>query len=139
MRHAGTDGVVCLSYLGRGLERGPKIDALSCGEELDGKDRTGVSTAFLLSVLGVERDLIEADYLLTNVDVPRQADFVEATTGFPDGIDREMMMTLAGVPETAMKDFLDGLEEQHGGPLEFLRSAGVTEDQMQAVRDRFLD
>nr|NIS43324.1 tyrosine-protein phosphatase [Desulfuromonadales bacterium] len=31
-----------------------------------GKDRTGVSTAFLLSVLGVDRALIEADYILTN-------------------------------------------------------------------------
>ena len=31
-----------------------------------GKDRTGVSTAFLLSILGVSRDVIEEDYLLTN-------------------------------------------------------------------------
>ena len=30
------------------------------------KDRTGVTTAFLLSILGVERALIEADYILTN-------------------------------------------------------------------------
>ena len=104
-----------------------------------GKDRTGVSTAFLLSVLGVDRQLIEADYLLTNVDVPRQVDFVEATTGYPDGIDRETLMILAGVPETAMKDFLDGLESRHGGAIQYLRDAGVTEQQMQAVRSRFLN
>ena len=36
-------------------------------------DRTGVSTAFLLSILGVSRDVIEADYLLTNLDTARQA------------------------------------------------------------------
>ena len=33
-----------------------------------GKDRTGVSTAFLLSILGVSRDVIEEDYLITNLD-----------------------------------------------------------------------
>jgi len=34
-----------------------------------GKDRTGVSTAFLLSVLGVDRTLIEVDYLLGSTGV----------------------------------------------------------------------
>ena len=49
-----------------------------------GKDRTGVSTAFLLSILGVSRDVIEEDYLLTNLDTERQADFIEMTVGYPD-------------------------------------------------------
>ena len=104
-----------------------------------GKDRTGVSTAFLLAVLGVERDLIEADYRLTNRDVPRQADFVASTTGFPEGIDRETMMHHAGVPEDAITDFLDGLEERWGGPVEYLRNIGVSESTMDAVRAHYLD
>ena len=104
-----------------------------------GKDRTGVSTALFLTVLGVNRDIIEADYLLTNLDVPRQADFVERTTGYPDGMDREDMLIHAGVPETAMRDFLDGVEAEWGGILEYLSSAGITEAQMEAVRQRFLD
>ncbi len=104
-----------------------------------GKDRTGVSTAFFLAVLGVDRTIIESDYLLTNRDVPRQADFIERTIGYPAGMDRNAMLHAAGVPETAMRDFLDGLDQEWGGAVEFLRSAGVTEDQMQAVRDRFLD
>ena len=54
-----------------------------------GKDRTGVSTAFLLSILGVSRDVIEEDYLLTNLDTARQADFIERTVGYPDGYDRK--------------------------------------------------
>lgn len=103
-----------------------------------GKDRTGVSTAFLLAVLGVERTWIEADYLLTNLDVPRQADFIEHTTGFPEGIDREAMIRLAGVPETAMGEFLDGLQARWGGPLGYLESIGITEDTMAAVREAFL-
>lgn len=104
-----------------------------------GKDRTGVSTAFLLSVLGVERAVIEADYILTNHDVPRQVDFLESTVGLPDGMDRQSLMQLAGVPENAMGEFLDGLEERWGGPVEYLRSIGIEADTLEAIRSHFLE
>ena len=104
-----------------------------------GKDRTGVSTAFLLSVLGVKRSLIEADYALTNHDVNRQADFIEQTDGFPAGMDRAAMVIAAGVPEQAIGDFLDGLEHRWGGALEYLRSIGVSDAMMAAVRSNFLE
>ena len=104
-----------------------------------GKDRTGVSTAFLLSVLGINRDLIEADYLLTNLDTERQADFIESTVGYPDGYDRESMITAAGVPKDAMKDFLDGVESKWGSAVEYLKKIGVTEEQMELVRNNFLE
>lgn len=104
-----------------------------------GKDRTGVSTAFLLSVLGVDRTLIEADYALTNRDVARQADFIENTTGFPEGMNRDSMMHAAGVPEHAMRDFLNGLHERWGGPLDYLRSIGISDATMEAVREEFLE
>ena len=103
-----------------------------------GKDRTGVSTAFLLSVLGVDRALIEADYLLTNRDVGRQVDFLESIGGLPEGVGRDEMMHHAGVPETAMHDFLNGLEEQWGGALGYLRSIGIGDDVFEAVRGNFL-
>ena len=104
-----------------------------------GKDRTGVSTAFLLSVLGVNRDVIEADYLLTNLDTERQADFIESTVGYPDGYDRESMISAAGVPKDAMKDFLDGVESKWGSSVEYLKKIGVTEEQMEMVRKNFLE
>ena len=104
-----------------------------------GKDRTGVSTAFLLSVLGINRDLIEADYLLTNLDTERQADFIESTVGYPDGYDRESMIAAAGVPKDAMKDFLDGVESKWGSAVEYLKKIGVTEEQMEMVRNNFLE
>ena len=104
-----------------------------------GKDRTGVSTAFLLSVLGVSREVIEADYLLTNLDTERQADFIESTVGYPEGYDRERMMAVAGVPETAMKDFLDGVESKWGTVVEYLEKIGVTQEQMETIRTNFLE
>ncbi len=104
-----------------------------------GKDRTGVSTAFLLSVLGVDRAIIEADYILTNVDVERQVNFVENHVGLPEGVTREEMVFHAGVPETAIGDFLTGLEERHGGAVEYLKAIGVTDQTMDAVRSHFIE
>jgi protein-tyrosine phosphatase len=104
-----------------------------------GKDRTGVSTAFLLSILGVSRDVIEADYLLTNLDTERQADFIESTVGYPEGYGRERMIAAAGVPEDALKDFLDGVESKWGSAIGYLEEIGVTQEQMNAIRNNFLE
>ena len=104
-----------------------------------GKDRTGVSTAFLLSILGVSRDVIEADYLLTNLDTERQADFIESTVGYPEGYDREKMISVAGVPKDAMKVFLDGMESKWGSAVEYLEKIGVTQEQMDTIRANFLE
>ncbi|HEY5647039.1 MAG TPA: tyrosine-protein phosphatase [Pseudomonadales bacterium] len=149
-RLVGDTGISGRRYLGY-LEFGPEswlrmfeifADAASHPIVLNctaGKDRTGVSTAFLLAVLGVDRPWIEADYLLTNLDVPRQARFIEQTTGLPEGISREDMVRLAGVPENAMRDFLDGLQSRWGGTLGYLTSIGIREDTMDAVREAFLE
>ena len=104
-----------------------------------GKDRTGVSTAFLLSILGVSRDVIEEDYLLTNLDTERQADFIERTVGYPDGYDRKKMINIAGVPHAAMKDFLDGVESKWGSVVEYLEKIGITKNQMDKIRQNFLE
>jgi protein-tyrosine phosphatase len=104
-----------------------------------GKDRTGVATAFLLSVLGVSREIIEADYLLTNRDVERQVTFLERTGALPEGMTAEEMMHAAGVPETAMHDFLDGLDAEYGGTLSYLEGIGITQDIQARVKLAFLE
>ena len=149
-RLVGDTGISGKRYLGY-LEFGPSswlrlFGILSNADNLPvvlhctaGKDRTGVSTAFLLSVLGVSRDVIEADYLLTNLDTERQADFIESTVGYPDGYDRERMIAVAGVPKDAMRDFLDGVESKWGSVIEYLEKIGVTQEQMDMVRNNFLE
>ena len=149
-RLVGDTGISGKRYLGY-LEFGPEswlkiFEILAYKDSLPvvlhctaGKDRTGVSTAFLLSVLGVDRDLIEADYKLTNLDTERQADFIENSGGFPEGVDREAMILAAGVPEDAMKVFLDGVESRWGSVLGYLEEIGITKNQMNAIRDNFLE
>tara|TARA_B110000240_G_scaffold184003_1_gene218218 strand:- start:83 stop:700 length:618 start_codon:yes stop_codon:yes gene_type:complete len=149
-RLVGDTGISGKRYLGY-LEFGPtswlKLFEILANEDslpvvlhcTAGKDRTGVSTAFLLSILGVSRDLIEADYLLTNLDTARQADFIESTVGYPEGYDRKSMIAAAGVPEEALKDFLDGVEAKWGSAVGYLKEIGVTQEQMDAVRNNFLE
>ena len=146
----GDTGISGKRYLGY-LEFGPQswleiFDILSKPNNLPvvlhctaGKDRTGVSTAFLLSILNVSRDLIEEDYKLTNLDTQRQADFIENTVGLPEGFSRDDMIMAAGVPEDAMKVFLDGVESGWGSVLGYLEEIGITKDQMEAIRINFLE
>ena len=104
-----------------------------------GKDRTGITTALVLSILGVDRSIIEADYILTNRDCERQVAYVEANFGLPQGHDRKSLLHATGVPEDAISVFLDGLEQHHGGPLEYLRQHGIDTAQQKAIQEALLD
>ena len=104
-----------------------------------GKDRTGVITALVLSILGVDRAVIEADFGLTNRDVPRHVEFVARGPGFPEGMTREAFTRSAGVSEDAIGVFLDGLGEQHDGPIQFLSKIGVGDATQHAIRGNLLE
>ena len=90
-------------------------------------------------MLGVDRSWIEADYVLTNRDVSRQLDFLEANIGLPEGMSRSDVQHHAGVPENAMADFLDGLTERWGSPLAYLTHIGLNEETFAKVREAFLE
>ena len=49
------------------------------------------------------------------------------------------MITIAGVPDDAMKDFLDGVESRWGSVVEYLEKIGITQQQMDQVRKNFLE
>ncbi|MFL2528733.1 MAG: tyrosine-protein phosphatase [Candidatus Azotimanducaceae bacterium] len=99
-----------------------------------GKDRTGVTTAFLLTVLGVERVLIEEDFILSNRDQPRHVKFLESKGLSSGSVHRNL-----GVPEDAMSVFLDGMEKEHGGVLPYLRRIGIDDEMQAAVRRVLLE
>ena len=43
------------------------------------------------------------------------------------------------MPEDAMTVFLEGMKQEHGGVLEYLRKIGVDEKQQEAMREAFLE
>ena len=67
------------------------------------------------------------------------ADFIESTIGYPEGVNRESMVAQYGVPEEALKDFLDGVESKWGSVVGFLEEIGVTQEQMDTIRNNFLE
>lgn len=99
-----------------------------------GKDRTGVTTAFLLSVLGVKRKLIEEDFILSNRDQPRHIKFLESR-----GLSSGSVHRNVGVPEDAMKVFLDGMDKEHGGVIAFLYKIGIDDEMQSAIRSVLLE
>lgn len=104
-----------------------------------GKDRTGVLTALTLSILDVPREVIEADYEMTNEEVPRLVAYVEGTRGLPEGMTGEELATAYSVPPGAVGVFLDGLERDYGGASGYLESIGVGAEQIAAIRSNLLE
>ncbi|MFN2137255.1 MAG: tyrosine-protein phosphatase [Candidatus Promineifilaceae bacterium] len=101
-----------------------------------GKDRTGTLAALLLDLAGVDRQAIAADYALTRERLwPLWLKEVAAAGG-------EEQVKGWKKPETKPETIvatLDHLDRVYGGTAGYLRTAGVTEDEMAAVRAKLIE
>ena len=99
-----------------------------------GKDRTGLLAAFLLHLAGVDDAEIAADYALSEERLrPRhEAWFAAAET--EDELAR--LQRIARTPAGSMAGVFAELEARYGGVEEYLRSAGVTDEELDLVRAR---
>jgi protein-tyrosine phosphatase len=97
-----------------------------------GKDRTGVLAALVLGILGVERDVIVEDYVLT---ASRMDLIIARVRREPDAeawiaeVPQFLLRAEAGTIET----FLDFLDHLHGGAREWALSAGVPPESLHAM------
>ena len=108
-----------------------------------GKDRTGIGIALTLLALGVPRDVIVEDYLLSSIGYPTE-DVVAILEGFlrkrqvPQW-DREALVPYCGVHPDFLAAALDEIDRL-GGPDQYLREhLGLSAAQRDALRERFLD
>jgi protein-tyrosine phosphatase len=99
-----------------------------------GKDRTGLLSAFLLHLAGVADGEIAADYALSEERLrPRhEAWFAAAETEE----ELERLRRIAQTPAASMAGVFAELERRYGGVEEYLRSAGVSDDELRLVRAR---
>jgi protein-tyrosine phosphatase len=101
-----------------------------------GKDRTGVVTALLLDLAGVERDAIVEDYALSG---PAMAPLLEERLrSEPDPDQRLMLQRAYDAPPQAMAGFLAYLESRYGGAAAYLAAHGVPEASQARVVARLL-
>ncbi|WP_313442319.1 tyrosine-protein phosphatase [Novosphingobium sp.] len=110
-----------------------------------GKDRTGVSAALLLTALGVPRETVIQDYLLTNTYLP--AALAKAKTGasaatgqaflsLPPAVQAAFMKADRAYIEAAFK----ALDAHRGGAMGYLKDEmGLDRPQIATLRALYLD
>lgn len=120
-----------------------------------GQDRTGLSSALLLLALGVPREVVVQDYLLStryrrpdvergDVDLAQAAEdnwFAALMLRYSEDRDREHaaepLLTDAGVPY--LRFALDRIEQDYGSVQSFLAlELGVDAQDLATLRDRYL-
>ena len=97
-----------------------------------GKDRAGIVAAFVLSISGVPRDTIVADYILTARYLIRRH-LEQNPNVSPEEYTWKDFQDEACHPAT-MELTLDYLDERYGGVTGYLMDVGVTDDQLEAIR-----
>ena len=107
-----------------------------------GKDRTGLAAIFLLSALGVDKDTIMEDFLLTNVyfekDLNDVYNAVIEAGAKPSTV--EAARYYCGVSPDFMEKALNVIDEQYGSMDSYLRNQlGLTESDIQTLQDKYLD
>lgn len=101
-----------------------------------GKDRTGVIAAMTLELLGVSDEDIAADYALTEASV---ADYhAWLARARPELADMTWPLFYTLTPPEAILLFLAELRRRHGSVERYLSGAGLTADQVTALREHLL-
>jgi protein-tyrosine phosphatase len=103
-----------------------------------GKDRTGVLAALVLSCLGVERDDVVRDYVLTAARVPLIVEKLRNDPVYRDTIDRTDPIML-DANEHTMTNFLNELDVRYGGAREWALRSGVRDDQLKRLSEFLLE
>lgn len=98
-----------------------------------GKDRTGVLAALILDIVGVERDAIVADYLLTNEALPRVVARLESLPTYRGAAKSDVRCKQDTIPR-----LFAGLDEGFGGAAAWAISAGATPEELDRLRARLL-
>jgi protein-tyrosine phosphatase len=98
-----------------------------------GKDRTGLAAALILLALGVSREVVMQDYLLTNSVYKRPAGLLSS---WPEAATAMLWTVQASYLETA----LEVIDRDHGGVDAFLAGPmGLSPDGRAALQARYLE
>lgn len=102
-----------------------------------GKDRAGMATAFILMALGVPRETIIEDYLLTNRYAgKRLLDIIKLKTDDAEVIKKAEIML------SVHRDYIESVYkviDSRGGEAKFLSEClGVTDEEVKTLKERYL-
>jgi protein-tyrosine phosphatase len=99
-----------------------------------GKDRTGIAAALLLTALGVARENVIEDYLVSNAMLD------PSRLGRPPHMPPSVFNIVARVDESWLEAAFEQIERQDGSIESFLeRRLGVAPDQVRELRAQYLE
>ncbi len=102
-----------------------------------GKDRTGVLAALVLETLGVDREVIVDDYLITADRMELIMDRYRADPAFAERVANVPASRLS-VEAATMEGFLDRLNDRFGGARSWALDAGVAEGTLEVMTELLL-
>ena len=101
-----------------------------------GKDRTGTSIAFLLDLVGADRDQVVADYASSQANLSGAwkdamlAMIAQSGVDFPKRLEPMITMT----PASLIREILDMIDTQYGSVREYLLGNGADPDDIADLR-----
>ena len=102
-----------------------------------GKDRTGVISAVLLSLLGVPESTIVADYAFSRQNIDRINERLNSS-GTYQNLMQNMPADAYDADPAAMELFLARVRAEHGSVVEWAHAAGVDRDTHRRLEARLL-
>lgn len=104
-----------------------------------GKDRTGWAAAALLTLLGVSKETVMADYMRTNeYTLPQFQHAIDAFVA--GGGERSIAIAVLGVKPEYLESSFDEMQKQYGSIEKyFSEGLGIDAAGQQALRERFLE
>jgi protein-tyrosine phosphatase len=101
-----------------------------------GKDRTGLVSAVLLRLVGVDHATIGADYALSADNLrPRREGWLQEAR---DEQERAKLEKLVHTPAGAMTRVVEEMERRYGDVASYLRAAGLSDEQVGRLRERLV-
>lgn len=111
-----------------------------------GKDRTGMAAFLILSALGVPRETILKDYLLTNEVTAdfRERWLAQMKAQMPQTAATETLINnrreLASVNADYLNTAITAIDNQYGDVQHYLSDyLGLSDDELHQLRDRYLE
>jgi protein-tyrosine phosphatase len=102
-----------------------------------GKDRTGVVSVLLLELAGVPHETIKEDFSLTAACLaPIMHEFRSER---PADMPEELYENFIGCDPANMDMMLQHLQDKYTNAERYLLSIGLSEEQIQAIKDRFVE
>lgn len=103
-----------------------------------GKDRTGIAVAMTLAALGCTSEAIATEYAAGSHAIPAVMERLRTMQSYGDSISRLPAEAALTPPEYILR-FFKIVNERYGSPRDYLRTYGVTEEELAGLVERLTE